>query len=283
MHQLLARCRSRRSKMGIYIYGIIDSNEQISQSIYGLEGTAVYNIPFHDIGVVASDLDEPIEDITEANVIAHEAAVEGLMEYFAVLPVKFLTIFDRREDVISMMGIHYDGFRDDLHRLRGKVEFGIKVIWPASKIKQSIISTYRKNNLKVPVSGKSPEKMFIAEKFEDYEIDRAFDDKASKTINPMDIALSRFTAEKELEKLKTENLLLSAVYLVEKDEQDDFREAFENVRAAHTGFKFLFSGPWPPYSFVRLPNKPRQFKHLGQQACLTKQPGSQRSWGADRA
>jgi hypothetical protein len=203
------------------------------------------------------------------------------MEDFTVLPVKFLTVFVRRENVLSMMEDYYSDFRDNLGRLRNKIEFGIKAIWPAGKIKQSIIDAYRKGYPNASTLANSPAKMFIAEKFVNYEIDKAFDDKAGKTISAMDTDLSRFAAEKELDKLKTENMLLSAAYLVEKDEQENFRGAFEHIRAAHSGFKFLFSGPWPPYSFVRLPNKPQQFKHPGQVGMFGRIIGQPTLVGAD--
>ncbi|MCJ7788781.1 MAG: GvpL/GvpF family gas vesicle protein, partial [Candidatus Atribacteria bacterium] len=54
---------------------------------------------------------------------------------------------------------------------------------------------------------------------------------------------------------KTENLLLDAVYLVEKDKQNDFREAFEHIKSGPPGLKYLFSGPWPAYNFVILSKK----------------------------
>ena len=47
--------------MKLYLYGIIDSGNQIKESIYGLEGAGVYNIPFCDIGAVVSQISQPIQ------------------------------------------------------------------------------------------------------------------------------------------------------------------------------------------------------------------------------
>jgi hypothetical protein len=73
--------------MKLYLYGIIDSSDQITDSIYGLEGSNVYNIPFCDIGAVVSQITQPIQDVTEGAVLKHEAVVEKLMANFTVLPV----------------------------------------------------------------------------------------------------------------------------------------------------------------------------------------------------
>jgi hypothetical protein len=250
--------------MKIYVYGIIDSNDGIGESTCGLEKANVYNIPYRDIGVVASDLIGPMPDVTEDNILAHEDVVESLMENFTVLPVRFHTVFDAKENILSMMGDYYTDFKDNLNRLRNKVEFGIKVIWPAEKIKEHITSCYWKSGRKEVVSDDSPIKRFIREKFEKYKIDKEFTEKANRLVTTIDIFLGKSAAEKKLEKLKTENLLLDGVYLVEKDKQSNFKEAFEHIRSARTDLRYLFSGPWPPYNFVILPRKYCQLRDSGR-------------------
>ena len=239
----------------IYIYGIIDSNGQIDESVYGLEGSNVYNIPYCDIGAVVSEVNQPIRRVTESVVLEHEAVAEKLMENFTVLPVRLLTVLDKRENVLSMMEDYYGDFKDNLDRLRGKVEFGVKVIWPADKVKSRIINAYRTRNQNVHVSDDSVERKFIRDKLKEHKIDKAFKEKADRCINAIDIFLGKFAAAKKLETLRTENLLLSAVYLVRKDNQNNFKEAFEHIRTARDDLKYLFSGPWPPYHFVIVPRK----------------------------
>jgi len=40
--------------MKLYLYAIIDSNNQIEGPVYGLKGAEVFNIPYRDIGAVVS-------------------------------------------------------------------------------------------------------------------------------------------------------------------------------------------------------------------------------------
>jgi len=268
--------------MKLYLYGIIDSSDQVKDSIYGLEGACVYNIPYCDIGAVISECTEPVQNNTKGNVLAHEEVVERLMGHFAVLPVRFHTVFDGRDNLLSMMQSYYKDFRNNLERLRNKIEFGIKVIWPSDKIKEHIINTYKKSSQKVPMSDDSSNKRFMREKFEKHKLDEEFQAKADKFINVMDIFFSKFAAEKKLKKLKTEDLLLDAVYLVEKDKQDDFKEAFEYIKSPHANFKFLFSGPWPAYNFVILPKKSELLKDSKQEDLFDKVIQHQDLVGADK-
>jgi hypothetical protein len=267
--------------MKLYLYGIIDSSNQIKESIFGLEGAGVYNIPFCDIGAVVSEICQPTQKVTDGAVLEHEAVVEKLMENSTVLPVRFQTIIGGRDNLLSMMQSYYRDFKDNLERLYNKLEFGVKVIWTADKIKENIIKTFNKEQQKNLESGSSPSKKFMKDKFDKYKIDKEFKAKADKFIKVMDIFFSKFAVEKRIEKLKTENLLMDAVYLVEKDKEGNFREAFEHVKSARLDFKYLFSGPWPAYNFVVLSRKSGLLKEPEQADLLDKVTQSQTLAGAD--
>jgi hypothetical protein len=246
--------------MKIYVYGIIDSNDGMGESVYGLKGTDVYNIPYRDIGVAASNLNGQVRDITQDSAVEHERVVEKLMINCAVLPVKFRTVFASREDILSMMKNYYSDFRANLDRLRDKVEFGIKIIWPGEAIRERMVIAYNKGGTNTDPAGPdldgrladSPAKRFLMKAFKNYKIDEKFKEKADRCVAVVDHLFSRVAIEKRLEKLRTDNLLLNAVYLVDKSRQDDFREMFEYTRHTYGGLKYLFSGPWPPYNFVGL-------------------------------
>lgn len=245
----------------IYIYCIIDSNGEIDKSIKGLKGASIYKIPYRDIGIVVSNLDEDIKDLDRTRVLEHEDVVERIMKKFTVLPIRFHTLFKKEEDVLSMVKNCYRDFRENLDRLRNKAEFSVRVIWPGDKIREQIGIDYSKRGHNVPEAPDSPGKRFIEEKFEKYKIDKELDEKADICIAIIDNFLNRFVSEKKLERLKSRNLLLNAFYLVEKERQGDFKEAFEHLRIAPGDFKYLFSGPWPPYNFIKIGYDDRQDNH----------------------
>lgn len=239
--------------MGIYTYGIINSNNEIEdKTIRGLKGISIYNIPYRDIGIVVSNLNEQIQDITRAHVMAHEEVLEKLMENFTILPMRFLTVFNTKKTLLSMMENYYIDFKKNIDRLHNKVEFGIKVIWSGDMIREHIIGESIGNSPIKFIAGDSPVKNFVKEKFKEYKIDEELEKKADRCIGAVDKFFSTLATEKKLEKMKTNNLLLNAYYLVEKNKQSDFKEAFERLRSTTGGLKYLFSGPWPPYNFVTL-------------------------------
>jgi len=241
--------------MRLYTYAIIDSDAEIPPRITGLEKSYVYNIPFHDIGVIASTLHEDIPKITQEHILAHEEVAEKLMATYTVLPMRLSTVFHAKKDILRMMEVYYSDFKANLSRLSNKVELGIKVIWPGDQIKERIINGFRRRGVSVPVSGDSLSKTFIREKFKQYQISKQFEKEAHKRIANIDQAFTGLATEKKLKKLQTENLLLNASYLVEKEKQSDFKKAFDHLSRTHEDLQYLFSGPWPPYHFITLTTK----------------------------
>jgi len=237
--------------MKVYAYGVIDSNEKIDEAMKGLNDAPLFNIPYRDIGIVVSDLNTQIQKEDKKSVLKHEEVVEKLMDKFTVLPMRYLTLFSGKEQVLLMMKDYYDDFIENLDRLREKIEFGVKTIWPGDLIRERITTAHRKSD-NLPLVASSSGKSFMKEKFENYKIDKEFEEEADRCIAIVDGFFNRFIAEKRLEKLKTDNLLLSASYLVDKEKRDDFKKAFEELRGSGGDLKYLLSGPWPPYNFIVL-------------------------------
>ncbi len=256
--------------MKIYAYGIIDSHNSLREPIAGLEGKEIYNISYRDIAVTVSELNEESKKITDTYILEHERIVERLMEGFTVLPMRFLTVFNTKKDLISMAELYYEDFKDNLARLHNKVEFGMKVIWPADTIKQRIIDAYQKTKHNVSISTESPAKTFVKERFQEHIIEKEFQEEADRCIQVVDDYFNRIACEKKLKRLQTESLLLNASYLDDKDRQNEFKQAFEQLKNAPSDLKFLFSGPWPCYNFINLTKRPSAVDYFNTEDMLNR-------------
>lgn len=238
--------------MGTYVYAIIDSTGTINDCVRGLDGAPVYNIPFRDIGAAATKLDDKVRQMTKEHVLQHEEVVETLMEESTVLPVRFPAVFNKEESVVLMMEQYYPDFRANLDRLRNKVEFGVKVIWPGQEVLSRVASALANRNGGVDMPDGSPEGNFVRERFEKYRIRKEFEEEADRCVSIVDGFFGSIAEARKLKRLRSENLLLDACYLLDKDKQEDFRRAFDRARNTCGDLKYLLSGPWPPYSFVAL-------------------------------
>lgn len=234
--------------MKIYVYAIIDSTCGVEESIKGLSDAPVYTMPYRDIGIVVSDLDSQVQIETKESILKHEEVVEALMDTFTVLPMKLYTVFSKKEDIRLKVKDHYEDFIENIDRVRDKCEFGIKVIWAGDIIKERIESAHK--NESAPANPEQSGAEFMKEKFEKYKIDREFEEEADRCIAIVDGFLNRHASEKKLEKLKTDNLLLSASYLVDNKKREGFKKAFEELKSSRGDLQFMLTGPWPAYNFI---------------------------------
>jgi hypothetical protein len=245
--------------MGIYTYAVIDSAQAVEPSP-GLFGTPVHNLPCRRLGVVVSELPEGdcprtgtvLKTLrTAERILEHSAVTDRLITRFTVLPIRFGTIFPDRDRVIANADEHYADFCCNLDRLRAKVEFGLRVLWPGEAIRQEI---ERAGSVRsVPGQPGTAARQFLEAKLVQYRLDQVFATRAEQAIAEIDRAFHHIAAEKECERLKTPNLLLSACYLVEQARIGDFHQAYERLRRGRPDFRYLLSGPWPPYNFVVMP------------------------------
>jgi hypothetical protein len=219
-------------------YCVVDSYRPVPEGIVGLHGGAVTNLPYQEIGVVVSALPRPLGDIV-AGAVTHEAVVERLMETHTVLPMRFPTVFKGRDAILDMANSRYDIFRDCLRRLRGRVEFGVKALWPVTTVE-----TKGRDTLGMSGTG------YMQERYRLHKCRRTLRARAVRFGRALDASLSERAAAKKVRNLVTDALAFDGVYLVDKAEEDSFRRAFADVRKEDPGFKYLLSGPWPPYSFV---------------------------------
>lgn len=242
----------------------------------GLEGSPVYNLPYRGLGAAISVLGSRVPHATEAGasgsavlegaavspfagkgaVLRHEQVVERLMEHATVLPFRFLTVFHSEEDVLAMMEERWDGFKENLARLRGKAEFGIKVLWPGDRIRERMAAARRNGGFAAAPTGGSPARRFLKKKLEEHRLESAIEDQADRRIARVHAVFAGFAAETRSEKLRTQDLLLSAAYLVEKANQRGFARAFDRLRSSPGELTYLFSGPWPPYNFIQTTPRP---------------------------
>ena len=236
--------------MSLYVYAIIDSASGMDEPMKGLGEAAVYAIPYRNIGIMVSDIDSQVQIKAEGSILQHEKVVEALMDRFTVLPMRLYTVFSKKEELLLKVKNHYEDFIENLDRVRDKCEYGIKVIWAGNIIKERIVNAHKHEI--VPVDPAQSGAKFMKEKFEKYKIDKEFEEEADRCIAIVDGFLKRHASEKKLEKLKTEDLLLSAAYLVDEEKSGDFKVAFEELRSSGGDLKYMLSGPWPAYNFITL-------------------------------
>jgi Gas vesicle synthesis protein GvpL/GvpF len=74
---------------------------------------------------------------------------------------------------------------------------------------------------------------------------------ARRLAEKVDARLGPHALEQRQTLVPTERLALRLAFLVDRERAEAFKNAFEDLRAEDATHRFLLSGPWPPYTFVR--------------------------------
>lgn len=224
----------------LYLYAIIDGKFGNGPEVVGLEGAHPVELVYGDLAAVVSLLDGAEVPPTEANLWRHEAVVEALMADHAVLPVRFGTILPGEAAVQTMLSARYGEFSAALRRVRGRAELGLRVLWEGSR------PWREKGGQRSAGSGRA---YLLARLREEQEM-RAWREEAEALAEQIHAPLAQLSAESTRQVLTTPLLLLTAAYLIERDQVRAFGQEIEALRKAYPALRFLCTGPWPPYSFV---------------------------------
>jgi hypothetical protein len=176
------------------------------------------------VGVVG---DEKIE-ATEDAILTHARVVDELVTLnSAVLPARFGRGFADRDALSRAVAERSNALLSALDRVRGCAEFGLRVFSNAEG---------------VPAAEGSGRDYMLARLEE-----RRSTERLSEEIHAPLAAMAR-AATKSVG--ATPQLLLSASYLVARDDEEGFRSALGELERDHPDLTLASTGPWPPYSFA---------------------------------
>jgi len=239
----------------VYVYGIINGPKRLRLSQKGMGGQNVFNIIYGRISALVSIVDKNHFEPNEKNVFTHEAVIEEMMNNNqAVLPMRFATVLNNKREIKEILRKHYREFVNNLEKVKGAVELGVKVFWEAERMKKKakIIADKRVKKIEKKMAGKLPGQKYLLKKTKNYFLEEGLEQEAEKLAKAINQRLSRHARDSRLKKLATEGLALNASYLVPKENYQDFENEVAKMQKENKNLKFLFSGPWPPYNFIEV-------------------------------
>jgi hypothetical protein len=238
---------------GKYLYGFTDGGFKLAGELQGLASAPVHAIRFKDIAAIVSD--HPVEKLSllRRNLEPHHRVVREISNQTTFIPATFGHISDTAEQIQEVLRDNHAGIREELERLAGKAEMGVKLLWDVDNIFDFFVSFDRElRNRRDRVFGKS--RPSLEEKIElGAFFDKRLKQERDRLSNQIVTALSPVTCEFRVNPPAEEKMVLNAAFLIERAREKEFEEAL--YRAAglfDSNFALDYSGPWPPYSFIRL-------------------------------
>jgi hypothetical protein len=244
------------SATGWYVYGIVEAGRAVDGE------DDVELVSDGDLAALAApvdltefaDLDERLNDRDwlERKALAHEqvlsrAAVDG-----PVVPLRFGTVYHRRDDVVQLLSERRREFAADLERVRGCVEVGVKGF-----VERPVLEEHLARE-RAGVDAATPGRAYLERRRLQQDVaaeaatiiaEAARSTHARLLRRSLAGAVSR-PHSRELSG-RADEMFLNAAYLVPAADQELRSEVAALGRAyAPLALSFELTGPWPPFNFV---------------------------------
>ena len=179
------------------------------------------------------------------------------------MPLRFGTLYLRRESVGRMLEERGGQLRSVLERLGGREEWGLNLFVERARLREEVARvSERLRELSGRAARSSPGQAYLLRK----KIEALRDEEArSETKHVAAEVEERLAAASEgavrLRVLKDEateqgELAARLAFLVPRRRFEEFRRVVEQLAEEHAplGFRFELTGPWPAYNFAREEN-----------------------------
>lgn len=252
-----------------YVYGIVPSATDATSAPVGIEGASVSTVETRSLAALVSRLDaeayspelieERVGDVEwlAPRAEAHDAVVSWAGHPGPVIPLHMWALFSGREAVAQMLESRAAELVPLMERARGADEYGLRVYAdPAALETVAATGDASVAELQRTASSAGPgQRYLIARKLEGARRDaaRALASTRADEIYAALAAQSVAAARDAIPKAASDgSAVLSAAFLVRRDALDAFRGALTAVvrETEPEGFRFAFTGPWPPYHFA---------------------------------
>jgi hypothetical protein len=243
-------------KEGKYIYCIIDSDQRQSFGPSGIggRGDELHTICNDGIAALVSDAPLGKYRVSRDNSLAHQKAIEEVMNLHTTLPVRFATVAEDEDKVKRILEKEHDRFKDLLSSIRNKTELGLKAVFKEEIIYRDILEKYDDiKRLKEKIAAISPEKSH----YQRMQIGKMVEDalQKEKEIVKAEIldVLSSLAVESKTNDTYGNMMIINAAFFVEKAKETTFDEQIRLLDEKYgERVTFKYVGPLPPFNFVNI-------------------------------
>lgn len=242
-----------------YVYGIVPN--ALTGAPKGLDGTAVSLIPVGDFAALVSELPDAEYDsaTVEARLadldwlspraIAHDAVVSWASDQGGVVPFPMWVLYRDTPALETGLATRTAEFRRALDRVTPGREYAVRVF--AFKDRLAALS---------PAVAQLESEIEKATPGQRYLLERKLDTVRQNEAREVSVSVSRSIHEDlaqhalgaVTEPAPKTAAILNAAYLVSRDAPEPFKAKLTDLihKFEPLGFRFEFTGPWPPYHFV---------------------------------
>ncbi len=239
---------------GRYLYAIIAGSGDKSYGRVGLDRGSVYTISDGGVSAVVSDVANQKVRPERRHLAAHQTVLAEVMKDVDLLPVSFGIISDGPGAVKRLLRTNRKAISEQLKRIVGRVEMGVKVSWDVPNIFEYMVNLHpelqeaRDRLIALEDRIRQEDKIGLGQWFEELlASDR------ERHVNRVEEVLESRCSEIKRNPCRDEKDVMKLACLVERTALDRFESGvMEAASCFDDNFAFDYNGPWAPHNFVEM-------------------------------
>ena len=259
----------------LYVYGVVPSTFDMGRAPEGVEDATLRLVSDGRAAAMISELDgdryapAAVERATEdvewlaPRAVAHDRVLTWASDRGAVVPLPMFSLFSSEEAVIEMLRARGGELAAALRRAAEGREYALRVYRLDTELSEVAVElSPTLAELQRAADAASPGQRYLLQRKLDAErkaelrtIGQRIARETLAILGPHAVATNEDPApRREAGAAGAEpTLVLDAAFLVSPDRFDSFQRELTALVTKHTGrgFRFDFTGPWPPYHFVQ--------------------------------
>jgi hypothetical protein len=241
-------------KGGKYLYAIAALVEDRAYDVAGIDGGAVHGVSNGRVAAVVSDCARQKLRPERAHLAAHQEVLKRLMFDTTVLPMAFGIIADDVKAVRRMLSLNQQAFLEQLERVAGRVEMGLRVKWDVPNIFEYFIDIHpelraaRDRLLGNHRASRQEDKIELGQLF-----DRILSEDREAHFEKLEETLAPFCVEIKRSPPRNINDVANLNCLIGRHGQEQLEDAvFQAATLFDNNYAFDLNGPWAPHNFVEM-------------------------------
>jgi hypothetical protein len=260
----------------LYLYGVVLFEElQTTEvpAIIGIDQKQATVLNFKELAAVITpvnplyfsqqyiDLQLKDPDWLKEKAFHHHECITAIHSQFTILPMSFCTIFQKEDNLRSLLNEQYDVILEKLYRLKEKQEWNLKIYCnPEQAFSYVVTHNPTVLELRENIATMPKGKQFIMKKKLNQLITDEVEKVQSQWWAQIEQPLKTIFEEAKLRKNwgreiteRKDEMIVNCDLLINKKKSEQFLNKIHDLEKefAEAGCTFQVSGPWPPYHFSK--------------------------------
>lgn len=238
---------------GMYVYAVTLLGGSVEYGACGLDGGEIQRVTADDLVALSSRTHHARVRPERRHLAAHSGVLRRALEEPAILPMAFGLIASSEASVREFLTRNRKMLREQLERVAGKIEMGLRVQWEVPNVFEYFVNTHPELREARDAIGDINKAEHSAMLSLGQLFERTLTEERQQRLEQVRGVLAGHGIDVKSNPPRGEREVMNIACLMPRSMQGSFESIVGEAAAAFDNhFTFDINGPWAPHNFVEL-------------------------------